>query len=97
MSRGVLDRRLSHLDYQIGAARASVETAYALDLHESHKEAAWSHLVALLRERTALRLRWAANVDHGPDRIVAGEGLALLAAELTEEEIPIYDPETLIW
>lgn len=93
-----LDRHLSDLDYQIGAAHGRVEMAYALDQHEARKEAAFRRLEALIQERDALRRAWSSADRDEPQegsehteprkRALFGPGV---------EEIPIYDPEALIW
>ncbi len=54
-----LERELAYVDYQLHAARARIETAYALDLSDDEKDAAFGRLVWLLRERELLRDRWA--------------------------------------
>jgi hypothetical protein len=69
----------------------TLKTAYALDLHEAHKQEAFRALEALLEERDALRREWAAPVRleraRPPVRALFGPG---------EDEVPVYDPGALV-
>ncbi|QIN81104.1 hypothetical protein GBA65_21970 (plasmid) [Rubrobacter marinus] len=88
---GRLDRRLARLDHRIWAAHGRVETAYALNLDEAHKQEAFRALDALLAERDALRREWSAPVrrerPRPPVRALFGPG---------EDEVPVYDPGALV-
>ena len=88
---GGLDRRPACPDYRIGAAYGTVETAYAFDRREAHEEDAFLRLEDLIEARDALRGRWAAPERPEPDRprgALFGPGL---------DEIPVCDPEALVW
>lgn len=62
MSRSLLDRQLTYLDYLLEAACATVEVAYNLDFNEPTKEEAFRRLDQLLTARDRWRRLWA-NAD----------------------------------
>lgn len=93
---GQLDHQLSYLDWQIEAARASIEAAYAVGNNEPTKEAAFRELDVLLLQRDGLRRRWSTTLGGFREQCESDDYRRMLSGP-DAEEIPLCDPEGLIW